>query len=149
VVNLLAGRLTSRYGSKRPIVLGQTILALGLAGMVLIDESAPTVVLLALLVPVGVGGGMTVPPITAALLDAVGPTSAGIASGVLNAARQVGGAMGYALFGALIAGPAGFMAGMHLSLAIGVTCLAGTITASALLLRSPAKAPSVSHDVAP
>jgi MFS transporter, DHA2 family, methylenomycin A resistance protein len=141
VVNLLAGRVTNRYGPKPPIVLGQTILALGLAGMLLIDESTPTVVLLALLVPVGVGGGMTVPPITAALLDAVDPTSAGLASGVLNAGRQIGGAMGYALFGALIAGPAGFMAGMHLSLAIGVACLAGTITASALLLRSPSKAP--------
>jgi MFS family permease len=95
--------------------------------------------LLALLVPVGVGGGMTVSPITSALLDAVDPTSAGLASGVLNAGRQVGGAIGYALFGALLAGAAGFIAGMHLSLAIGVTCLAGTITASALLPCSPTR----------
>jgi MFS transporter, DHA2 family, methylenomycin A resistance protein len=138
VVNLLAGRLTNRYGPKLPIVLGQTILALGLAGMSLVDESTPTAVLLALLVPVGVGAGTTVPPITAALLDAIDPASAGLASGVLNAGRQVGGAIGYALFGALIAGSAGFIAGMHLSLAIGVTCLLITILGSALLLRSPA-----------
>jgi DHA2 family methylenomycin A resistance protein-like MFS transporter len=139
VVNLLAGRLTNRYGPKRPIVLGQTILALGLAGMVLVDESTPTFVLLALLVPIGVGAGTTVPPITAALLDAIDPASAGLASGVLNAGRQVGGAMGYALFGALLAGSAGFVAGMHLSFAIGTACLVATITGSVLLLHSRAE----------
>jgi MFS transporter, DHA2 family, methylenomycin A resistance protein len=135
VVNLLAGSLTNRYGHKLPIVLGQAILLLGLAGMLTVDGSTPTLVLLALLVPIGVGAGMAVPPMTAAVLDAVGPTSAGLASGVLNACRQIGGAIGYALFGTLLAGTAGFVAGMHQSLVIGVACLAAT-TAGSTLLRS-------------
>jgi DHA2 family methylenomycin A resistance protein-like MFS transporter len=148
VVNLLAGRLTNRYGPKLPIVAGQTILALGLAGIALVDRATPTAVLLVLLVPVGVGAGTTVPPITAALLDAIDPASAGLAAGVLNAGRQVGGAIGYALFGALIAGSAGFIAGMHVSLAVGVVCLVVTITGSALLLRSGGAAARAQHGYA-
>jgi DHA2 family methylenomycin A resistance protein-like MFS transporter len=139
VVNLLAGRLTNRYGPRLPIGMGQAILALGLGGMAMLGERPSTAALLALLVPVGVGAGMATPAMTAALLDAVDPASAGLASGLLNASRQVGGAMGYALFGALIAGSVGFVAGMHLSLAISVACLAATIAGSALLLRSPAR----------
>jgi DHA2 family methylenomycin A resistance protein-like MFS transporter len=137
-VNMLSGRMTARFGPKLPIVLGQTILTLGLLGLLLVREGTPLLLLLALLVPVGIGGGMTVPPMTAALLDSVEATSAGLASGILNAGRQVGGALGVALFGALVAGSTGFLVGMHVSLAIGAGMLLVTATTSVLLLPSPA-----------
>ena len=47
------------------------------------------------------GGGiaLTIPTITDAALAAVSGAQSGVASGLLNTARQVGGVMGVALFG--------------------------------------------------
>ncbi|GAB3437299.1 hypothetical protein GCM10027569_92040 [Flindersiella endophytica] len=94
VANMLAGRLTVRLGLKPPILLGQTVLTIGLFGLLFVDQSTPPAALLALLVPVGIGSGVAVPAMTAALLESVNSASAGLASGILNAARQVGGALG-------------------------------------------------------
>ncbi len=49
------------------------------------------------------GIGLVVPPMTAAVLSTVDHTRSGIASGLLNAVRQTGGAVGVAAFGALMA----------------------------------------------
>lgn len=54
-----------------------------------------------LLLPFGVG--LAVPIMTTVVLGTVPRSCAGVASGVLNAVRQTGGAIGVALFGALIA----------------------------------------------
>lgn len=138
VVNVLSGRLAARSGPWLPILLGQAILTIALAGL-LAGGTTIIAVLLVLLVPVGVGGGMTVPPITTALLNAVDTTSAGLASGLLNASRQVGGALAVALFGALVARPGSFATGMRLSLLIAVAALLVTLVVSAFLLRQPAR----------
>jgi DHA2 family methylenomycin A resistance protein-like MFS transporter len=49
------------------------------------------------------GIGLVVPPMTTAVLSTVDRTQSGIASGLLNAVRQTGGAVGVAVFGALMA----------------------------------------------
>lgn len=46
---------------------------------------------------------LTIPPLTSVMLESVPHERAGLASGVLSAARQFGGAIGVALLGALIA----------------------------------------------
>ncbi len=71
-----------------------------------------------LLVAAGFGAGLTVPPMTAALLGTVEANRVGIASGVLNASRQVGGVLGVALFGALVSVSPSFVEGMRISLAV-------------------------------
>ncbi len=124
-VNLAAGKLTVRFGPRPPLILGQLILAGGLLGLLAIGAHSSTVMIELLLIPVGVGGGLTIPPLTTALMEAVRAEQAGLAAGVLNAARQLGGALGVAVNGALIA--AGFAAGMHASLLLG----AGATLASA------------------
>ena len=53
--------------------------------------------------PDGRCGGLAVPPLTAALLEALPPERAGLASGVFDAAREFGGGLGVALFGGLVA----------------------------------------------
>ena len=50
----------------------------------------------------GVGMGCIMPAMTAGVLTAASAQDAGVASGILNAARQVGGTLGVALMGALV-----------------------------------------------
>ena len=66
-------------------------------------------------------------------LSGASPERTGIAAGVLNSARQVGGAFGVALFGSIIgaAGPNDFVLGMHIAIA-----LAGAALIAALLVAS-------------
>ncbi|WP_399895451.1 MFS transporter [Streptomyces sp. BBFR51] len=126
LVNLLAGKLTNRHGPRFPLVTGQVIQTLGILGLLLVTEDTPTPLLLLLLVPLGIGGGLAVPPLTTAMLESVPHERAGLASGVLSAARQFGGAIGVALLGALIADSAHFMTGMRISLVIGAAVLVAT-----------------------
>jgi DHA2 family methylenomycin A resistance protein-like MFS transporter len=50
---------------------------------------------------------LAMPAMTAVVVGSAGPEHAGLASGMLNAARQSGGALGVALLGALLVGGAG------------------------------------------
>ena len=70
------------------------------------------------MLPVGLAGPLIMPPITAVLLNSVPDAIAGTASGVFNTSRQLGGALAIAVFGALLAQPAGLAHGLRLSLAI-------------------------------
>ena len=135
--NVVSGRLTSREGPRRPLVVGEVIMIAGLLGMLAFDATTPTGVILVLLVPMGVGGGLAIPPLTAALLEALPPERAGLASGVFNAARQFGGGLGVAVFGGLIANE--FVSGMHLALMLSA---AGVATTLALTLANVRPAPA-------
>jgi DHA2 family methylenomycin A resistance protein-like MFS transporter len=116
ILNPLAARVALRFGSRVPIIGGQLLMVVGLLGLALAPVDLPLWSVSLLMVPVGVGGSFTVPPLTSLLLDAVPAPRAGTASGVLNTARQVGGSMGVAVSGAVIAHMAGFMSGLRVSL---------------------------------
>ncbi|MCA7929516.1 MFS transporter [Burkholderia cepacia] len=102
--NLASGRVVARHGPRAPMLAGALVAALGYGSLHFIDASTPLAVLLVpfLLIPSGVG--FAVPAMTTAVLASVAPERAGIASAVLNTARQAGGAMGVAAFGALAGG---------------------------------------------
>ena len=134
--NLLGGRLTNRYGPWPPMIAGQLIQAGGLFGLLAVGVQSSTTLILVLLVPLGIGG-LAVPPMTTALLEAVDVQRSGVASGVLNAARQLGGAIGVALFGTFIASHTDFIAGMHTSVVVGGAVLVLTAMAGAIFLRRP------------
>jgi hypothetical protein len=51
----------------------------------------------------GIGIALTMPAVSAAGMGAVDHAKAGVASGVINASRQVGGALGVAVLGAVVA----------------------------------------------
>jgi DHA2 family methylenomycin A resistance protein-like MFS transporter len=133
IANLAAGKVARRFGPRLPLIAGQLILAAGLLVLLLVGTGTPTGEILGLVVPLGIGGGLSVPPITAALLDAVDAARAGLASGVLNAGRQLGGALGVAIFGVLLTG--GFVTGMRISLAAGAALLVLTTILCLAFLR--------------
>ena len=102
VANIASGSLTARFGYRLPMVVGQALAALGYVslGLVRVDSSALAVALPML--TVGVGVTLAVPSINTAVLAHVDPSRVGVASGVLNTARQIGGVLGVGLFGALV-----------------------------------------------
>ncbi|MFB7246507.1 MFS transporter [Streptomyces populi] len=130
VTNVVAGKLTERHGPRLPMLVGQPVAVAGLLGLLCVDARTPPALVALLLVPLALGCALTVPPLTAAMMDAVPAERAGLAAGVLNSARQVSGGLGIAVFGALVA--SGFEAGMRLSLAAAAALL--TVT-SALSVR--------------
>jgi MFS family permease len=77
----------------------------------------------------GVGMAMTMSPMTAAAMSSVPVDKAGVGSGVLNSFRQLGGSLGIALMGAILASyltvpprspeaPQQFVDGLHAALLV-------------------------------
>ncbi|MEV6944239.1 MFS transporter [Streptomyces sp. NPDC051172] len=131
VTNVAAGKLAGRYGPRLPMLVGQALAVVGLLVLLYVDAGTSSVLTAALLVPLALGCALTVPPLTAAMMDAVPAERAGLAAGVLNAARQVAGGLGIAVFGTLVSH--GFTGGMRLSLAISAGLLALTGAATSRL----------------
>ncbi|WP_030612668.1 MFS transporter [Streptomyces fulvoviolaceus] len=121
VTNVVSGKLASRYGPRPPMLVGQGLAVVGLLILLYVDAGTSPAVVAVLLVPLALGCALTVPPLTAAMMDAVPAERAGLAAGVLNAARQVAGGLAVAVFGVLVSD--GFEAGMRLSLGISAALL--------------------------
>jgi EmrB/QacA subfamily drug resistance transporter len=132
-----SARLAERVGVRTMVSGGLLAMATGLVAIALLPASAPVWTTAALMVLLGAGGPLVVPPLTGALLNAVPTQRAGVAGGVFNTSRQLGGALAVAVFGALLAGPAGLATGMRLSLLLAAV-VALAAAAAALSLRSPA-----------
>ncbi|MFD7015554.1 MFS transporter [Streptomyces sp. NPDC059928] len=137
VMNVLSGKLSNRFGPRVPMLIGQLTALAGLLALLLADEHTPTLLAAFLMVPLALGCGISVPALTAAMMEALPQERAGLAAGVLNAGRQVAGALSIAVFGALVAGGAGFVPGLHTSLLIAAGLFA--ISAAATLRLRSAK----------
>lgn len=135
LLNPLVARFVSRHGNIAAIASGQAVMVLGLAGLCLLPADAPTLLVALAMVPVGVGGSFTVPPIIALIMDHVPAERAGTASGVINTARQVGGSLGVAVFGAAVSGQ-DFTTGLRISLGATAIILFLLVAASPRLRRA-------------
>ncbi|MFF5441709.1 MFS transporter [Streptomyces achromogenes] len=134
--NVVSGRLAGRYGPRVPLLIGQALAVAGLLGLFAVDAGTPAAVVAVLLVPMAVGVALAIPALTAVLLDAVPAERAGVAAGVLNAARQVSGGLGIAVFGALV--DDGFAAGLRASLTVAAVLLAVTFLLGCRRVTAPA-----------
>jgi MFS transporter, DHA2 family, methylenomycin A resistance protein len=123
----LTGRLTARVGPRLPMAAGLVVAAAGLALLVGVSADTGAAALVPALLLWGGGLGVLTPAVVAAAMGAVARERAGLAAAVNNTARQAGGAIGIAAFGALAGAPAAqdrFVMGLH----------AGALTAAALYL---------------
>lgn len=128
IASMLSGRLMGRTGPRVPMLAGLLCGAAGFAGLIAAGRTTPYALLLVPLIAAGFGMAFTMPAATAAVIEDAPAEQAGIASGVLNAARQAGGAIGVAVLGTLIAGHA-FVSGLHAAMAVS----AGSFLAGALV----------------
>ena len=115
VIAPFAGRLTARIGSRLPMAAGMLIAAIGIALLVRVQADSTFVALLPSLLLWGIGMGVLTPAVVAAAVGAVPSDRAGLGSAVNNTARQAGGAIGIAAFGAVAGKPGapGFVGGLH------------------------------------
>jgi EmrB/QacA subfamily drug resistance transporter len=98
-----AGRFSDRIGSRWLIGGGMTLLSISLLLFSRLDVGSDFWTLLPGLLVGGVGMALTMTPATAAAMGSVPVDKAGVGSAVLNSARQVGGSLGIAVMGAVIA----------------------------------------------
>ncbi|MGH9128720.1 MAG: DHA2 family efflux MFS transporter permease subunit [Acidimicrobiales bacterium] len=119
VASILSGRVMARTGPRLPMAVGLGLGGAGLLGWLAAGPHSSFLILVAPLVAVGFGMAFTMPAATAAVMGAAPDERAGAASGCINAARQVGGVIGIALLGALVAHRRSFVSGLHGAVAIG------------------------------
>ena len=99
----MAGRFSDRLGSRWLMGAGMTLVAASLLLYERVTVHSNFWTLLPAMILGGVGMAMTMSPMTSAAMGAVPVDKAGVGSGVLNSFRQVGGSLGIALMGAIVA----------------------------------------------
>ncbi|MET9481862.1 MFS transporter [Streptomyces sp. NPDC006638] len=105
----LAGILSDRVGGRPVVVAGLALQAVGLGWFATVI--APDVsygAQLPALILSGIGMGLYFAPAASLVMSSVRPAEQGIASGANNALREVGGALGIAILGAVFAAQGGY-----------------------------------------
>ena len=145
----LSAKLVMRYGFRIPLATGLSLAALGLVIFArapvngsFVADVLPSMILL------GIGAGMAFNPVLLAAMSDVEPSESGLASGVVNTAFMMGGALGLAILVSLAAsrtdslrasgdGPlAALNGGYHLAFLVGALFAAAAAVVGAVLLRT-------------
>jgi len=112
VMSNVSQRFVGRFGA-RPVLTAGLLLAAASEGLLVrlpthghyASDLLPSFLL------IGVGMGISFIAVTIAALEGVVPADAGVASGLVNTARQVGGAVGLAVVSTIATSSAGHLAG--------------------------------------
>jgi len=144
----LAGRFTDLIGPRWLVGAGLTLLTGSLLLFATLDAHSSFWNILPGLVLGGLGMGITMAPTTTAAMSAVPVDKAGVGSAVINSARQVGGSLGIAIMGTVIAAevsvsaldpryPLQFVDGWHRALYVGAAILAAGALVAVATIRKP------------
>jgi len=139
----IAGNLSDTIGSRWLMGAGMTLLGISLLLYLRVGLHTTFWGLLPQLLVGGVGMAMTMSPMTSAAMASVPIDKAGVGSGVLNSFRQVGGSLGIALMGAILAAyvvpgdrsPQDFVAGLHAALATAAAIAFGAAVVAVALVK--------------
>jgi EmrB/QacA subfamily drug resistance transporter len=107
----IAGKTSDRFGSRWLMTAGMILVAAQLLSFSRLDEHSTFWNLLPGLLVGGLGISLVMTPSAAAAVRALPVDKSGVGSAVLNAFRQVGGSMGIALMGAIMAHQVGGLKG--------------------------------------
>jgi len=98
-----SSRLAERYGAKAVCAAGFLLISLSFAGFQLLDDASPLWLLIVILSVQGLGMGSVMAPATESIMSVVPREKAGAGAAVNNAVRQIGGALGVAILGSVLA----------------------------------------------
>ena len=100
-VSVNAGRLGARFGARAVVTAGAVLAAAGMLGLASLHVESSYSMAWPGYVLIGLGYGLLVPAVASAAMADVPQGSAGVGSGILNSARQVGSSVGLAVLGSL------------------------------------------------
>ena len=126
VVAAFAGRLERRLGARTVVIAGTLLAGVGLLEFAALEVDSPFLVAVPGYLLVGIGYGAATPAISTVAMGAIEVEHAGVASGVLNSARQVGSGIGLAALGSIgaaaasgpVSDPSAFVDGMRVAMLI-------------------------------
>jgi MFS family permease len=148
-VAILAPRVEARIGAGPAVAVGLGLMAAAVLGLSTVGEGSGYVDLLPWFLLYGLGAGLLI-PLTNVILTALPPARAGVASGMLNASREVFGLLGITILGAILSarqnaatGPVlhRFLEGYQFALVIAAALVAVGVPVSLFTLGRRAAAP--------
>jgi EmrB/QacA subfamily drug resistance transporter len=95
--------LAARISVRRTIVLGQLLVAVGATSLFFVRTGTPYVFCALTLVILACGSGLAMPSSTASIMTSLPMNKAGVGSAVNDTTREVGGAIGIAAIGSIVA----------------------------------------------
>jgi predicted MFS family arabinose efflux permease len=98
-----SGRMAQRFGPRAVATAGLLLVTLSYLGYVWVDQNTPLWVVEVQLGLMGLGMGNVMAPATNVVMGAVPRAKAGSGAAVNNTIRQVGGALGVAILGSILA----------------------------------------------
>ena len=137
---LIAGRFLGRNKVRATLLVGQVAGAAGTLLLAITDQDTPYWIVAIGLLVLGVCQAASQPAVAAAALAEAPAEHAGIASGVLTSARQVGSVFGVALLGGLVSHPSRFIPDMHTALLIVTAAFVIGAALTVVATRTPARA---------
>lgn len=104
IASVVGGLLAPRYGTKRVVTTGLTLLAASFLWISTAEVDTPYAsVIIPQMVLMGLGLGLVSTPATESILQVLPPARAGVGSAVNDATRELGGTLGVAIVGSLFA----------------------------------------------
>ena len=95
-------RLAARFGARNVCVTGLLLIAAGLVIVSRVGAGSPYWLLVAGLLPLGIGMGAAMTPATAAITEGLPAAEQGVGSALNDLSREVGGALGIAVIGSMV-----------------------------------------------
>lgn len=135
----VSGMLTARWGPGSVVAGGAALAMAGSLALLMVGPQSGYSRLLPALVGLGAGNGLMVAAVTAAGMRPLPREQAGLAGALSNTARQVGTAIGVAMFGAVLGSartPELFAMRLHLLAWIAVVLWAATILCATRISRA-------------
>lgn len=103
VAAVTSPRIERRVGTKLVVAAGLTLMAAGFAIAATNDASTPYSVIATAMILMGLGLGSAAAPATESIMASLPPAKAGVGSAVNDTTREVGGTLGVAVLGSIMA----------------------------------------------
>lgn len=146
----LSAKIVGWFGIRGPMAVGLILAAVGLGLLALAPEKSNAwLYVMPAMVLLGIGQGIAFNPILLAAMGDVKPSDSGVASGIVNTAFMMGGALGLAILASFAAartealtaaGASSITAlngGYHLAFLLGALCVIVAAVLGSLFIRSP------------
>jgi MFS family permease len=154
----LSAELVTRFGLRKPLSIGLLLIAASLALFARVPVDATVLKdILPGMILFGLGAGIAYNPLVLAAMGDVAPTEFGLASGVVNTASSMGGALGLAILASVAAArtntllasgttnPNALMGGYRAAFLLGAVCAGIASVLGAAFLRAKVEAPMIKH----